>query len=127
MMEVLGRLVKRTEEMRELVASIGKDMRGERWSDVVLYSREAIPLPVHRLVLSQSPYLARLLTSLSCCQGRCSNQEPISVLLPGISYLHLLKVVTFLYTGRLQCTVPDRQHLLVSTVISPAITASKVV
>jgi len=106
------RLGRGGEEMGQIVARLGEDMRAERWTDVVLYSREGVPLPVHRLLLSQSTYLARLLTSLSCCQGRCCHQDTISVLLPDISYQVLLSLVNFLYTGNLRCNHSDKQHLV---------------
>ena len=54
-----------------LVSSVGEDMREERWTDLVLYSTEGAPVPVHRAVLSQSPHLRPLLRSLSCCQAGC--------------------------------------------------------
>ena len=57
---------------RRVVSSVGEDMREERWTDLVLYSTEGAPVPVHRAVLSQSPHLRPLLRSLSCCQAGCS-------------------------------------------------------
>ena len=106
-------LVKKNHDLGLLVSNIGDDMRSERWTDVILYSRERIPLPVHRFVLSHSPYLQTLLRSLSCCQGRCGQQGTISILLPDFSYSHLLLVINFLYTGCLQCSQVDREHVVV--------------
>ena len=98
------------------MTSVGRDMREERWTDLILYSRERIPVPVHRMILSQSPHLRALLTSLSCCQGRCAHQEPLSILLPDISYRLLLTAVNFLYTGIIRSTQRDRQALRVGEV-----------
>ena len=47
-----------------LVSSVGRDMREERWTDLVLYSTEGAPVPVHRAVLSQSPQLRPLLREI---------------------------------------------------------------
>ena len=98
---------------RRMVSSVGRDMKEERWTDLVLYSSEGAPVPVHRAVLSQSTLLRPLLTSLSCCQGRCANQEPLTVLLPHFSYRILLTAVKFLYTGTVLCGQQDRQPLKV--------------
>ena len=106
-------MVKKTGDTRHLLARLGQDLRGEKWTDVVLYSRERIPLPVHRLVLSQSRFLDRILRSHSCCGGVCSQQETLSLLLPDVCYQHLVRLVTFLYTGSLQCSLQDKPHLLV--------------
>ena len=96
---------------RSVVASVGRDMREERWTDLTLYSSEGIPLPVHRVILSRSPHLRPLLTSLSCCQGRCAHQKPLSLLLPDVPYRILLTAVNFLYTGNIRCSQQDRQPL----------------
>ena len=104
------------ERERILVSSVGRDMREERWTDLILYSRERIPVQVHRMILSQSPHLRPLLTSLSCCQGRCAHQEPLSILLPDISYRLLITAVNFLYTGIIRSTQQDRQALRVGEV-----------
>merc|ERR1719412_2847524 len=101
------RIVQKNHDMGLVVSHIGQDMRSERWTDVILYSRERVPLPVHRCVLSHSRYLQTMLRSASCCHGRCG-QDTISLLLPDISYSHLLQVVNFLYTGCLQCSQADR-------------------
>ena len=106
-------LMKKTHDMGLVVSNIGRDMRSERWTDVILYSRERVPLPVHRFVLSQSAYLQSILRSLLCCRGQCGHLETISILLPDTSYRHLLQVVNFLYTGFLQCSQMDREHILV--------------
>lgn len=98
-------------ETEVLVSSVGRDMREERWTDLILYSRERIPVPVHRMILSQSPHLSPLLTSLSCCQGRCAHQEPLSLLLPDVPYRILLTAVNFLYTGTTRCSEQERQPL----------------
>ena len=55
-----------------MVSSVGRAMMEERWTDLILYSTEGAPVPVHRAVLSQSPHLRPLLRSLSCCQAGCS-------------------------------------------------------
>ena len=96
-----------------LVSSVGQDMRAERWTDLILYSSEGIPVPVHRAILSQSPHLRPLLTSLSCCQGRCNHQEPLTLLLPDVPYRLLITAVTFLYTGTIQSSMKDRQAVKV--------------
>ena len=88
--------------MTLVVSSVWRDMREERWTDLILCSSERIPLPVHRSILSQSPLLRPLLSSLSCCQGRCAHQEPLSILLPDISYRILITAITFLYTGTIR-------------------------
>ena len=106
------RIVQKNHDMGLVVSHIGQDMRSERWTDVILYSRERVPLPVHRCVLSHSRYLQPMLRSASCCQGRCG-QDTISLLLPDISYSHLLQVVNFPYTGCLQCSQADREHIVV--------------
>ena len=49
---------------RRVVSSVGQDMREERWTDLVLYSTEGAPVPVHRAVLSQSPQLRPLLREI---------------------------------------------------------------
>ena len=95
-----------------LVSSVGQDMRAERWADLILYSSEGIPVPVHRAILSQSPHLRPLLTSLSCCQGRCNHQEPLTLLLPDVPY-RLLTAVTFLYTGTILVRQHDRDAVMV--------------
>ena len=105
--------LKKTHDMGLLVSNIAEDMRSERWTDVILYSSERIPLPVHRFVLSKSAYLQFILRSLSCCRDQCSHKETLSILLPDTSYRHLLQVVNFLYTGLLQCSQMDREHILV--------------
>ena len=97
-----------------MVSSVGRAMMEERWTDLDLYSSEGVPVPVHRAILSQSPHLRPLLTSLSCCQGRCAHQEPLSLLLPDIPYRLLLTAVTFLYTGLTQTNQQDKQDLSVS-------------
>ena len=97
-----------------VLTSLDRDMREERWSDLVLYSSEGIPVAAHKAVLSQSPHLRPLLTSLSCCQGGCAHQEPLSLLLPEVSYRLLLPAVTFLYTGLVQISRQDRGALGVS-------------
>ena len=100
---------------RRLISSVERDMREERWTDLVLYSSEGAPVPLHRLILSQfSPQLRPLVRSLSCCQGRCAHQEPLSLLLPEVSYRLLLPAVTFLYTGLVQISRQDRGALGVS-------------
>ena len=96
-----------------LVSSVDRDMKEERWTDLVLYSSEGAAVPVHRAILSQSTLLRPLLTSLSCCQGRCANQEPLSVLLPDFSYRLLLTAVKFLYTGTIICRRQEMQPLKV--------------
>ena len=111
-------VVKKNHDMGLLVSNIGHAMRSERWTDVILISKERLPLPVHRFVLSHSKHLQTLLSSLSCCQGRCGQQDTISILLPDISYSHLLQVVNFLYTGCLQCSQEDREQILVMTALS---------
>ena len=105
--------MKKTHDMGLVVSNIGQDMRSERWTDVILYSRERIPLPVHRVVLSQSAFLQTILRSLLCCRGQCGHQDTVSILLPDTSYHHLLLLVDFLYTGLLQCSQMDREHILV--------------
>ena len=102
--------------MTLVVSSVWRDMREERWTDLILYSSERIPLPVHRAILSQSPHLRPLLTSLSCCQGRCAHQEPLSILLPDISYRALLSALTFLYTGTVLCRQQDKQAVMVGNI-----------
>ena len=101
-----------------MLEDLRKEMREERGTDLILYSRERIPVPVHRMILSQSPHLRPLLTSLSCCQGRCAHQEPLSILLPDISYRLLLTAVNFLYTGIICSTQRDRQALRVGHTFS---------
>ena len=100
------------EDWRRMVSSmledLRKEMREERGTDLILYSSERIPVPVHRMILSQSPHLRALLTSLSCCQGRCAHQEPLSILLPDFSWRVLWSTVNFLYTGSLQFRQEDR-------------------
>ena len=97
------------------MSSVWRDMTEERWTDLTLYSSEGIPVSVHRAILSQSPHLRPLLTSLSCCQGRCAHQEPLTLLLPGVPYRILLTAVTFLYTGTILCGQQDRQAVMVGT------------
>ena len=58
-----------------VLASLDRDMREERWSDLVLYSSEGIPVAAHRAILWQSPHLRPLLTSHSCCQAWFSTTE----------------------------------------------------
>ena len=99
--------------MRLVVSSVWRDMREERWTDLNLYSSEGIPLLVHRAILSQSPHLRPLLTSLSCCQGRCNHQEPLTLLLPDVPYRLLLTAVTFLYTGTILVRQQDREAVMV--------------
>ena len=106
-------LVKKSHDLGLVVSNIGQDMRSERWTDVTLYSRERIPLSVHRFILWQSPYLQTILRSQSCCRGQCGHQSSISILLPDVSYPHLLQVINFLYTGLLQSSQRDRDHILV--------------
>ena len=106
-------MMRSQDDWRTVMTSVGRDMREERWTDLILYSRERIPVPVHRMILSQSPHLRPLLTSLSCCQGRCAQQEPLSILLPDISYRLLITAVNFLYTGIIRSTQRDRQALRV--------------
>ena len=99
---------------RRVMSSVCRDMREERWTDLILYSSERIPVNVHRAILSQSPLLRPLLSSLSCCQGRCAHQEPLSLLLPDVPYRLLLTAVDFLYSGNIQSRQQDRQALYVS-------------
>ena len=106
-------VVRNIDNTEAMLAGFSQDMREEKWTDVVLYTRERVPLPVHRLVLSTSTFLNGLLQSLSCCQGRCSNQDTISLLLPDINYQDLVKVIDFLYSGRLKCSQQERTRLLV--------------
>ena len=101
------------------MSSVRRDMTEERWTDLILYSSEGIPVPVHRAILSQSPHLRPLLTSLSCCQGRCAHQQPLSLLLPDVPYRLLLTAVNFLYTGTIQTSKQDRQALSVSYILVP--------
>ena len=105
------------EDWRRMVSSmledLRKEMREERGTDLILYSSERIPVPVHRMILSQSPHLRALLTSLSCCQGRCAHQEPLSIILPDISYRVLWSALNFLYTGTIRSSQRDRQALRV--------------
>ena len=101
---------------RRVMSRVCRDMREERWTDLILYSSERIPVEVHKAILSQSPHLRPLLTSLSCCQGRCAHQEPLSILLPDISYRLLITAVNFLYTGIIRSTQRDRQALRVGEV-----------
>ena len=110
-------LMKKTHDMGLVVSNIGRDMRSERWTDVILYSKERIPLPVHRVVLNQSAHLQAILRSQLCCRGQCGHQDTISILLPDTSFRHLLLVVEFLYTGLLQCSQMDREHILVIIII----------
>ena len=63
-----GLSVRRREVTAGLLRRMGEDLRGERWTDLVLHSREGVPVQVHRLVLAQCPHLAPLLSSLQCCQ-----------------------------------------------------------
>ena len=99
---------------RRLISSVERDMREERWTDLVLYSSEGAPVPLHRLILSQfSPQLRPLVRSLSCCQGRCASQEPLTILLPDFNYRIILNAVKFLYTGTILCSQQDRQPLKV--------------
>ena len=96
-----------------IVTGLHQAVRRERWTDVILYSKERIPIHVHSLVLSQSKLLSRLFSSLACCQGRCSNQTTFSLILPDISHHDLQKMLDFLYTGQLECTHQERAQLLV--------------
>ena len=98
------------------MSSVWRDMTEERWTDLILYSSEGIPVPVHRAILSQSPHLRPLLTSLSCCQGRCNHQEPLTLLLPDVPYRLLITAVTFLYTGTIQSSMQDRQAIKVGNI-----------
>ena len=95
------------------MSSVCRDMREERWTDLILYSSEGVPVPVHRAILSQSPHLRPLLSSLSCCQGRCAHQEPLSLLLPDVPYRLLLTAVTFLYTGTILVWQQERDAVMV--------------
>ena len=100
--------------MRRLIFTVGRDMREERWTDLVLYSSEGAPVPLHKMILSQfSPQLRPLVRSLSCCQGRCASQEPVTFLLPDVNYRIILIAVNFLYTGTILCSQQDRQPLKV--------------
>ena len=101
------------DDWRTVVSSVGQDMREERWTDLILYSRERIPVQVHRMILSQSPHLRPLLTSLSCCQGRCAHQEPLSILLPDISWRLLFPALRILYTGNVLLREQDKPALSV--------------
>ena len=114
-MSVETMMISRSQEdwKGRLVSSVGQDMRAERWADLILYSSEGIPVPVHRAILSQSPHLRPLLTSLSCCQGRCNHQEPLTLLLPDVPYRLLLSAVTFLYTGTILVRQQDRDAVMV--------------
>ena len=69
------RIERRKANTGSLVSSLGHDMREERWSDLVLYSSEGIPVAAHRAVLCQLPNLRPLLTSLSGCQAWFSTAE----------------------------------------------------
>ena len=51
------------------------------------------------------------------CQGRCANQEPLSLLLPEVSYRALLPVVTFLYTGTILASQEDREAVMVGNIL----------
>ena len=101
-----------------------RDMKEDRWTDLILYTSEGILVPAHRMILSQSPHLRPLLTSLSCCQGRCAHQEPLSILLPDISYRLLITAVNFLYTGIIRSTQRDRQALRVGHIFQIVISIS---
>ena len=63
-----GLIARRRQVMAGVARRVGEDLRSERWTDLVLHSKEGVPLHVHRLVLAQCPHLSPLLSSLQCCQ-----------------------------------------------------------
>ena len=113
------------DDWRRMVSSmledLRKEMREERGTDLILYSSERIPVPAHRMILSQCPHLSPLLTSLSCCQGRCAHQEPLSILLPDISWRLLFPALRILYTGNVLLREQDKPALSVRRKYSLAV------
>ena len=100
-------------ETRQLVSAVARNLTTESWTDVVLYSKERVPLHLHRVVLSRSPLLHSLLSSLSCCRGLCAHQATLHILLPDVPFEILTAVVVFLYNGDLDTREEDRLAVLV--------------
>ena len=85
-----------------LFSNILKLMQTESFPDCRLITQENIEVEAHKIILFQVPYLRNLLTSISCCEGQCGIQEPVTILLPDVSYEHLDPILHYLYTGVLK-------------------------
>ena len=85
-----------------LFSNILKLMQTESFPDCKLVTQERIAVEAHKIILFQVPYLRNLLTSISCCEGQCGIQEPVTILLPDVSYTHLEPILHYLYTGVLK-------------------------
>ena len=101
---------------RSILTSVLLEMEEQRWTDTILYSSEGIPVPVHRVVLNQSPFLRLLMTSVHCCQSSCSQQEPLALILPDIPHRLLCIAVAFFYTGSMQFSRIDTLAISVSNI-----------
>ena len=91
-----------------LFSNILELMQTESFPDCRLVTREGLAVEAHQIMLLQSPYLRTLLTSVACCEGQCGVQEPVTILLPEVSYTHLEPVLHYLYTGVLKVDKSDK-------------------
>ena len=91
-----------------LFSNILELMQTESFPDCRLVTRERLAVEAHKIMLFQSPYLRSLLTSVACCEGQCGAQEPVTILLPEVSYTHLEPVLHYLYTGVLKVDKSDK-------------------
>eukprot|EP00090_Calanus_glacialis_P016060 TRINITY_DN25178_c0_g1_i1.p1 TRINITY_DN25178_c0_g1~~TRINITY_DN25178_c0_g1_i1.p1 ORF type:complete len:771 (-),score=256.66 TRINITY_DN25178_c0_g1_i1:123-2390(-) len=122
----LGRPLEREEhfvgDKRFLIASVKDSLVGEKFTDCVLVTKEGIPVPVHRMVLTPSPFLKTLLLSTSCCRGLCSHASTTTIMLPDVSYRQLDILLGFFYTGMINCTSSEMdivKDLLVNVFFVP--------
>jgi len=93
-----------TGDGRLIVSSARESFESEMFTDCILITKERIPVPVHRTVVSTSPFLETLLLSTSCCRGMCSQFTETTIMLPDVSYKMLSIVLDFFYTGKIRST-----------------------
>jgi len=122
----IGRSMEREEhfvgDKRYLVYSVKESLRGEKFTDCILITKEGIPVPVHRMVLTPSPLLERLFMATSCCRGLCSHATTTTISLPDVPYLMLNILLGFFYTGTIRCTSSEMdtvKDLLVNMFLVP--------
>lgn len=99
--------VSSAEDRRSLVSSARESFESEIFTDCILITGESIPVPVHRMIVSTSPFLETLFLSTSCCRGMCSHFTETTIMLPDVSYKMLSIILDFFYNGKIRATIKE--------------------
>ena len=99
-------------DTKDPLANIVELLETESLPDCRLITKEQILIETHKIVLFQSLYLRSLITSVSCNDGKCPVQEPVTLIMPDISFRHLDPILLYLYTGNLQCPASDKSVIM---------------